>query len=417
MKEENDIDIGIASGDDAVADSISVEVDTFDNEVTQDTEGGIEDDKLKYGTYPADCYSFMSIHGPFDKNGYFYFGFAVWAFQVSFLFILVLHVIHPKLTTNENDDNPEQGFWAKFIPANSGDLSKATQFIALISYCTFADESLKDIVTAVETFPKFSRAKPGDKVYLMVLSCALRLLQGLLATIVVFLLVIVTSDVIDIILNFTAVNFISGFDDVAFELAQWGKYGPSLKKEADRIEVLPAPACIFRKYQHVRYRFTVVPIGLALLTGLIIIMSTQNSREKWLTTKLRVQFKDDPLRNGYNGCYKDVFRKNKRVLFESYDANSDPAKFGYCDDNGKKKWYLFTGNATAACDAADSEAVVAYSSKTYTYGTYDFLFKLLSNQFVHGFLFWSRQNFNMDITVRRFRLHPCPSIISHYYNL
>ena len=29
---------------------------------------------------------------------------------------------------------------------------------------------------------------------------------------------------------------------------QWGKYGPSLKKEANRIEKLPVPACIFRKY-------------------------------------------------------------------------------------------------------------------------------------------------------------------------
>ncbi|VEU39904.1 unnamed protein product [Pseudo-nitzschia multistriata] len=71
----------------------------------------------------------------------------------------------------------------------------------------------------------------------------------MLASLVVFVLVVTTPDVIDIILNFTAVNFISGFDDVAFELAQWGKYGPRLEKEANRIEELKAPPCIYLKHR------------------------------------------------------------------------------------------------------------------------------------------------------------------------
>ena len=33
-------------------------------------------------TYPEDCYTFMAINGPFDKNGFFWFGFIVWAIQV-----------------------------------------------------------------------------------------------------------------------------------------------------------------------------------------------------------------------------------------------------------------------------------------------------------------------------------------------
>ena len=55
-----------------------VEKDYFDREANQETES----EKTNFGNYPADCYTFMSLHGPFDKTLYFYFGFLVWAFQV-----------------------------------------------------------------------------------------------------------------------------------------------------------------------------------------------------------------------------------------------------------------------------------------------------------------------------------------------
>lgn len=289
---------------------------------------------------------------------------------------MVLRVIHPRLSTNENDDNPDAGllgsFWAYFVPANAGNLSKATQFMALTTYCVFADESLKDICTAVETFPNFKQVRPEDKVGLIVTSCLLRLIQGVLATFCVFLLVVTTTDVIDIILNFTAVNFISAFDDVAFELAQFGKYGPALKEEADRIEELPCPPCMHRKHQHIRYTCTVVPVACALLIAMTILTANQQSSEIWLTKTLRVQFKDDPLRGVYNGCYNETSRVSKRVLFDSFEKNEEAAKFGYCQKD--KKWYLFTGNKTDPCRITEAEKV-AFSSKTYLFGASN-LFKI-----------------------------------------
>lgn len=453
MKEENKIDIGISigSGDDDVNVSSSGRNghSTFGRDVLEDELKGSpeivdsEDDGSKDGgTYPADCYSFMSIHGP--TSGYFYFGFIVWAFQVrhcwflprlmfcgeskkysdtlrdnsqtrfrffsientnfikiAFLILMVLHVIHPKLSTSENDDNPDAGqsyaFWGNFIPSGSGNLSKATQFMALITYCVFADESLKDIVTAVETFPNFKRIKQGDKVHLIILSCLLRLIQGLLASFVVFLLVCTTNDVVDIVLNFTAVNFISSFDDVAFELAQWGKYGPAIKAEADRIEELPCPACMHRKRQHIRYVFTVVPVFIALLLCLILLTYRQDSSRFWLTDTIRVQFKDDELRNVYNGCYKESMRIDKRVVFQSNENNAAEAKFGYCQQ--EKKWYLYTGNSTHPCDIAEIDKV-AFSSKTYFFGTYGILFAFVFKWFVHDFCFgWANSSLRTLLSV------------------
>lgn len=171
--------------------------------------------------------------------------------------------------------------------------------------------------------------------YLIAFSCTPRMFQGFSATIVVFLLVINTSDVINNILNFTAVNFISDFDDVAFEVYQGGKYGPKLKAEADRIELLPVPACINQKYQHVRYRYTVVSIAIALFSLLMLISLIQNSLNHGSPQDLRVQFKDDPLREDLNGCYDCSTRQNRRVLFESYGSNAQQAKSGYCQGNKK----------------------------------------------------------------------------------
>jgi hypothetical protein len=169
--------------------------------------------------------------------------------EINFIYCVLFLLLLLISTSKKKDiDNPSDDMIASFIPSNVGSLTRATQFCAILSYCVFADESLKDVVTAVETFPRFDKAKPGDKTRCMVFSCTLRFVQGSLAILAVLLLVVTTSDVIDIILNFTAVNFISGFDDVAFELAIWGKYGTTLQAEAKRIEKLPVPHCIYRKH-------------------------------------------------------------------------------------------------------------------------------------------------------------------------
>ena len=35
--------------------------------------------------YPADCYSFLSLHTPFEQPKFFAFGIMVWMFQVRFV--------------------------------------------------------------------------------------------------------------------------------------------------------------------------------------------------------------------------------------------------------------------------------------------------------------------------------------------
>jgi len=234
----------------------------------------------------------------------------------------------------------------------------------------FADESVKDVVNAVEMWPKMEKARKEDNVHRIMLSCAMRFSQGILAVLAVLLLVISTQDSIEMILNFTAVYFISGFDNVAFELAQWGKYGTVLEAEAKRIEDLPAPPCIFRKYRHIRYCWTILPIALILLSLVSTVTYGQTSTKFWLTKRLRVQFEDGTDFEPFSGCYMlnpDSVRHrlaDPRVVYDSFYENPISAKFGYCRD--QRKWYLYTGDSLSACDIHHGHTV-AYSEKTYSF--------------------------------------------------
>jgi hypothetical protein len=180
---------------------------------------------IESGKYPADCYSLLSLHGPIDNPKFFLFGFMVFSFQMSFLMLMVLSRAFSKWKTGTVDDNPSEEWYGELFATESSPLVKGAQVMSLLTYIIFADASLADMITAVHTFPKFKQTNANDRILCMVFSCTLRFVQGFLAMIVAVILVITSNDVIDIILNFTALNFISALDDVAFEFSLSGKYG------------------------------------------------------------------------------------------------------------------------------------------------------------------------------------------------
>jgi len=255
-------------------------------------------------TYPADCYSLIAIHGPYEELWFFCFGMMPFVCQGILFILMILSVVHPNFGSIEDVDNPDEGFLAKFIPADVAPIVKTTQIMAIFVYVVFADSSLQDIATAANTFPRYSQSTNQDRTRRMALSAILRGIQGILASLSVFLLVFTSKKVIDIILNFTAVNFLSGLDDVAFYLAKSGRFGPNLETEVARIELLLLPRCMFRKNKHVRYFWTVFITGVTLIGLTVCIFIAQNNNNTWTTRTVRVQFQEGTGLLGYNGCYK-----------------------------------------------------------------------------------------------------------------
>eukprot|EP00536_Pseudo-nitzschia_multiseries_P008607 jgi/Psemu1/20836/gm1.20836_g len=113
-------------------------------------------------------------------------------------------VLHPDWGT-KHDDNPADGVLSNIVAANASPVVQATQFLAILSYILFADASILDITAAVEAFPNFSKVANGDKVKCMVFSSMVRFLQGFLAMVAAFLLIITSNTAVEIVLNFSAV--------------------------------------------------------------------------------------------------------------------------------------------------------------------------------------------------------------------
>jgi hypothetical protein len=184
----------------------------------------VETEDDDYAKYPADCYSFISLNGPLTP--YFWFGIMVFVFQISFLILGYLSVFSKRWRTGKVDDNPDdEGFLSNVFPTEAAPTVRIIQFISLLSSVIFVDTSILDIITAIHTFPAFRMSTRADNVWLMALSCILRFLQGACSVGASLILVFSTDDVIEIVLNFTALNFVSTLDDIAFEFASAGKYG------------------------------------------------------------------------------------------------------------------------------------------------------------------------------------------------
>ena len=62
-------------------------------------EGEIPDKKEKYS---SDCYSFLSIHGPFQEFWFFCFGMTPFVFQFTLSICMILSVVHQKFGSNQS---------------------------------------------------------------------------------------------------------------------------------------------------------------------------------------------------------------------------------------------------------------------------------------------------------------------------
>lgn len=323
--------------------------------------------------YPPDTYSFLALHGPRERPAFFLFGLLPFVFQVALLVLLLWSVMDEKRGTVGESDNPdsEMGFAAKFIPANTSAIVRATQYIAIAAYVIFPDSSLQDVTTALRTFPRSAYVQTDDPIGCMRFSCLLRGVQGFLATIAALLLVITLSDtVVDIILNFTAVNFISNLDDAAFFLAMSGEFGPVMKAEARQIANEELPASMYRKSsKHVYYRIVTGFVSIFVFGVLIAVMVAQDSNYKWITRELRVQFHEGTGLGDYSGCFEinDESVYFQRHIYNSFDSSGTNTSFGYCRTD--RQWILFEDDNDRIdpydpCDVSRSNFEIARSSRT-----------------------------------------------------
>lgn len=322
--------------------------------------------------FPQDCYSFIALNGPAQNQWprenivFFCFGLLVFFFQLGFLILLILSRAD-LISVDADADNPSPNF--QFIPASATPLVRVSQVISILAYTLFPNASLMDVFQACLLFQRTTKATNLPIGYIR-LSCILRGLQGYLATIAVFLVVITSGTVLDIILNFTALDFISGLDDDAFSLAKTGMLGVALRKEAERIEGMKVPPRTRKKQvcKTVLYWCVMGSTTAILLVLLFSIIALQNSPDVWVTTSFRVEFDEETGLKDHSGCY-EIKRDLRFANRYSYHNGIDPTvSFGYC--RHEFRWIFFNddGQDVAPCDATDMGMELARSEET---GAYD----------------------------------------------
>jgi len=333
--------------------------------------------------FPKDTYSFLVLNGPDDDWSWpteklfnFAFGLVPFILQMTLICLLLRSSIDVKRGTVGENDNPDaeiDGAWSVsgFLPSNANSVVMWTQLVSILSYVIYPDASLQDILKAVEIYPRSSLVQSGDAVGCMRFSCLLRGIQGFSAMFATLLLVLTSNSVVDIILNFTAMTYISRLDDYAFDLAMDGHYGPFFRAEAVKIANRDLPDCMHRK-EASKWKCTKIVSGLVVLIlfgVMILVLLAQGSNRLWVTKILRVQFQDQSL-NAYSGCFElNKSKKNwfHRRVYDSVDDGTTNTSFGYCRD--ERQWILFEGyeDHLDPCDAKKEERELARSSKTDTF--------------------------------------------------
>jgi len=255
------------------------------------------------------------------------------------------------------------------MPTNASYLARITQFLAIIVFFVFAEKegSMTDIAGSVRSFPLHL-----DQDHLChALACILRVTQAIFACYTVFLLVISSTDVIEIILNFTAVNQISNIDEFAFDLAYQGKYGDRLSKMAKRIKdkvkdelkvelkgdvdpiridyiclgQVEAKNDTERDVDIIWYLPTLFVVVFMVLSLSFYVTMRQTDPNHWEAKVFRVEFDKETGLSEYSGCYEALEgskrrNRHRRAIYKSKNiAPQKSAGLQYCKNS--RRWVFY----------------------------------------------------------------------------
>lgn len=141
-----------------------------------------------------------------------------------------------------------------------------------------------------------------------------------------------TSDeVVDLVLDFTAIEFITLLDNAAFFLAQQGFMGRQNKLESEIVAITEYSIPKWRKRTPPRQIFTLFSTFLILVIGWIVVY-TRQMQGIYTPRSLVIQFDDDlrPELGAYSGIYNLEIKKGFSLSRIAYKAVNGKGHIGYC---------------------------------------------------------------------------------------
>ncbi|KAL3935200.1 MAG: hypothetical protein SGBAC_009231 [Bacillariaceae sp.] len=241
------------------------------------------------------------------------------------------------------------------IPPGVAALVRVCQIIAII--ISFLVET--DMLSALravfyrEGFEEMKAAFDGFSPWKFFFANFLMGMQGMLGKVVAFFLIIFSDNVFDLLLNFTAVMFVSEVDEIVLLLCKAGFVGRNAEKMAKKIQEMKlpqgSPKGIVRHAHLVLYGLTV----LAVFIIFAIIAREQDSQNS-LAAFVKVQFGDevDPTLGLFSGCYGKELNVgwDARVRYVQTKSDRGQGNFEYCLDDDLQTWVFANVEAETACN-------------------------------------------------------------------
>lgn len=280
-------------------------------------------------TFSEDAYSFLFCSPV--CSGTYWIGMTIVFLQFGIFTLFLLDL----LSTQE-------------IPPNVEPIVRIAQFIAV--FVTFIAQT--DIRTSLRALIYREGVEEADEafgqhgftLFKFLFANILMLVQGIIGVIVAISLIVLTDNVFDLLLNFTAIMFVSELDELVFAMATLGYVGRSaehLAKEISATTFQERNVKGWTKYLHIYAFMLLVAIGYGTHATII----ARQANDEMLAQYIKVQFGDaqDPDLGLYSGCYKMKSNSgwSSRVDYLPLQAGRGEGRFKYCVNDDVRTW-IFT---------------------------------------------------------------------------
>ena len=304
--------------------------------------------------FNEDTFSFIIVSKPWSQP--FLTGLLIFALKTSIFLLVLANVIDWNTKFNKLG-----------IPVNVNSTVVISQFFAFGITVFTQDDLITVMVLLYEGYRDVNRSIEQVSYTQWAFAVSLALLDALLGLFATFVLIVNSSTVLEVLLNFAAVEFVSQLDNTTFELSTKGFTGRMNQLEAFKIQELEFT--IFRR--RVGTTACIRKAGMALVLLAVgvswLVVYTSQVRGLYAIGSIHVQF-DDSTRPGlasHNGFYNidtvvHILPGQTRFLYEE-ERESGKGRFAFCRRNSR--WAFLEGGG----DPCSKSGIEAQASKTGTF--------------------------------------------------
>lgn len=287
------------------------------------------------------------------------------------------------------------------VPVSVDSAVVISQFLAFLISVLTQNDLITSLVTfyhgysksMVEVYGRDGRGGGTRFQWMLAIFCSF--LDGLFGLVATFMLIVTSATVLDVLLNFAAVEFVSGLDEAAFALAQLGFLGVGNRAEAKIVAESTYTVKDAKKVHrsHVLHSLGLMSVLVSVVCLWIFIFSLQQ-QGRFNAKYLIVQFGDliRPSLGAHSGIYH--LKTNPRASASNrfrYRETRGSGEFGFC--RSQREWTYYT----TGMDPCNYTNVIAKSVLTHSFDLRDVAGDIWFVRRKDSDHFLPMQDFHMDV--------------------